>query len=139
MSKKTLNELIAIQTTLGGLGFSISGDGSYYKEYGLLDGSVVRLVPHFDQGISLDNTYTLSAVSIQSVRTIPIEGNAGATLSAVPRECVEDMTAMLASMAPQSRVAPQESYIISEKCSSCDNEVSSFFRKDGEVLCLTCL
>lgn len=139
MSKKTLNELIAIQINLSNLGFSIGGDGNYYKEYGLLDGSTIRLVPHFDQGMSLDNTYILSSVAIQSMKVVPIEGNAGTTLSEFPRECVEDVTTMLATMAPQSRIAQKETYIINETCSQCKTEVSSFLRKGGEILCLSCL
>lgn len=139
MSKESLDELVYYQVLLGELGFTISGDGSYYKDYGLLDGSILRLVPNFDTGISLDSKFRLSAITINSSKTVPILEGGQTRLNEFPRECMGDVMQMMATMAPQSRMPLQETFIITEHCTMCGDKVSSFFKKQEETLCLDCL
>jgi ribosomal protein S27E len=134
-----LQSLINFQNLLGELGFTLSGDGGYYKDYGLLNGGQARLIPLFDQGLSADPTYVLSGIQIANQQTIPILQNGGTALDQFPRECLEDVTKMIATMAPQSRIPNRESFIVTAQCNICSKTVSSFSRVDEKVSCLSCL
>src|SRR3990167_8956282 len=104
MSKdnKALQDLIAYQELLGELGFTIDGDGTYWKDYGLINGGRARIVPLFDKGISLDTSYCLSAISVSNERVVPIESGKLISFEQIPNECMQDVTRMIALMAPQS-------------------------------------
>jgi hypothetical protein len=136
---KALQDLIFIQEALGALGFTLAGDNTYYKDYGLLDGSVVRIIPHFDKGISVDMSYRLCALTVTNTRTVPIVEGKPVQFEYFPRECLNDVTQMLANLAPQSRMPLKETYIITAICDKCGLEVSSFFQDKGRRLCLKCI
>jgi len=121
------------------LGFTLSGDGTYYKDYGLINGGQTRLIPLFDQGLSSESTYTLNGIQIVNQQIIPILHNGETALDQFPRECLEDVTKMIATMAPQSRIPNKESFIITAQCCICSETVSSFSRVGEKVNCIPCL
>lgn len=137
--KKVIEQLQEIQNTLGRMDFTLLPDGTYYKDYGLLDGAVLRIVPHFNYGISLEEELTLVSIDVNSVRNIPIVSHGKTALNEFPRECMDDVATMIATMAPQSRMPLKESYIVEAECDHCKQIVSSFFTVDGRHTCLDCL
>lgn len=136
---KDIQMLVAFQTLLGDMGFTLSGNGTYYKDYRLHNGSNVRLIPHFNTDPSTSKVHQLSAISINNSKIVLIKENGNTELGEFPKECMEDVTKMIVMMAPQSRMILKETYVITEHCNMCSNKISSFFKKDGEAYCINCV
>lgn len=139
MSQKSqaLASLQKIQLLLGELGFTLAADG-YFKDYGLLNGSVVRIAPIFDKGMSLDMHYNLSALAVTGHETITIVTGQPVALDRVPGEARVDVMRMLAELAPEALIPKTESFIMTMICTDCHETVSSFFNLKGIVKCLEC-
>lgn len=140
MSQKqqALDSLVKIQVLLGELGFTLMQDG-YFKDYGTVNGSVVRIAPIFDRGLSLDLQYNLSALCVTGQETITIERGQPVALDRVPSEARTDVMRMLAELSPGALLPKTETFIMIMTCSSCADVVSSYFVNEGEVKCLKCL
>lgn len=132
-----MESLQKTQETLGLLGYTISSAG-WHKDYGLHDGSVVRLMPVFDRGISLDVSYKLTGIQISSIKFVPFEDGIPVQLEQFPRECIEDVAAIASVLAPHARAPAQEVFILTSVCEQCSEEVSSFIQVDGHYSCLKC-
>ena len=136
--QQAMDSLVKIQTLLGELGYTLDKQG-YYKDYGLLNGSLTRITPIFDKGMSVDLQYNLSALSIAGHEIISIVHGQPVALDKIPSEARTDVMRMLAELAPGALLPKSESFILTMSCSSCKEVVSSFFSNKGEVQCLKCL
>lgn len=135
--RQALDNFQKVQEMFGTLGYTINSTG-WYKDYGLHDGSVVRLVPVFDKGISLDMAYKLVGIQISSIKFIPFEDGRPVQLEQFPRECMEDVAVIASKLASHTRTPVQEVFILTTTCEQCSNEVSSFIQVDGHYSCLEC-
>jgi len=133
-----VKSLEKIQVLLGELGFVLTG-GGYHKDYGLLNGSVVRIQPIFDKGLSVDMQYNLVSLSVAGHEVISIVSGEPLALNRIPAECRVDVLRMLAELAPNALIPKVENFIISMICTECKENVSSFFNLKGTITCLECL
>lgn len=136
--KQAMDSLVKIQVLLGELGYTLDKQG-YYKDYGILNGSLTRITPIFDKGISIDLQYNLSALSIAGHEIISIIHGQPVALDKIPGEARADVMRMLAELAPGALLPKFESFILTMSCATCKEVVSSFFSNKGEVQCLKCL
>lgn len=133
-----IENLTNIQNTLGELGFTLSGDRSYFKDYGLFDGSTVRLVPVFDKGISIDMSYRMVGISVSNTKFVPMSDGIPVQLEQFPRECFEDVAQVVSKLAPHARTPLKESYILTAECNECGDAASSFVQVSNVQMCLDC-
>lgn len=144
MSKKNqqveaMSMLQTVQLLLGQLGFTLNGDGSYYKDYGLNDGSAVRVVPVFDRGISIDVSYKLVGFNLTSSRRVQFVDGLPAPMEEFPFETVDDIRSLVTGLAPSSSQQMSDTHMIMATCSQCGNEVESFLHIKNAYTCLKCL
>lgn len=136
---KALDDLIKAQVTLGDLGFTLLPNNTYYKDYGLVNGGIVRIVPIFDKSISLAKEYSLVALEIVDYDRIEINSNEPIALEKFPMECMEDVTSILARLVPEVAMAQRkQTFIINADCSECKRNVHSFIKLGDVVTCLPC-
>lgn len=136
---EAMDTLRAVQSLMGQLDFTMTADGSYYKNYGIGDDSVMQLVPVFDKGISLDVSYKLVGFNMVTSRRVHIVEGLPAPVESFPIECVDDVKSIVQSLAPGSRTQLTETYMVTAVCSMCDNEVSSYVQQSGQFTCLKCM
>lgn len=136
-----INNLLVVQDLLGGLGFTLTSDNSYYKDYGLVDGTIMRLIPVFDKGISLDMAYKLVGFNITSTKYIPAVSDLhwSSVTGDVPAECKNDVSVIMRTIGSIDRKPLTENFMITAICSACNDEASSFFRVKGKDICVKCM
>ena len=136
--QEAYDDLVLAQTILGQLGYTLTSDGKYYKDYGIQNGSTVRMVPIFDHGMSMDVQRRLTGFTIVTSKQIPIVEGIPAPFEEFPIECIDDVNTIINSLAPLSKISPVESFMVTQICSSCNNEVHSFMYMNGQYICLNC-
>lgn len=144
MSPKNQQELAiatlqVVQQILGQLGFTLTADRGYYKDYGLTDGSVARLIPIFDKGISLDMSYRLTGFDIITSKRIHFVEGLPAPVEEFPFEMSDDVKSLIAGLAPASKPPLSESFMVTAECAQCGKDVESFVHIGNQYTCLQCL
>jgi hypothetical protein len=137
MKPEAIQNLEHVQQLFGELEFTLTRTG-YYKDYGLANGTTVRIVPMFDKGVSLDMRYDLSAISVAGNEIIPIVAGRQIAFDKIPAECREDVLRILAELAPGALISKKESFILTMICTKCRKEISSYLSIKGVVKCLKC-
>lgn len=137
--EQALDTLIAVQSLMGQLGFTMTSDGGYYKDYGVGDDSYARLTPIFDKGISLDMSYKLVGFNLSVNKQVHIVEGLPAPLEEFPIECVDDVKNVVANLAPGSRTQMVESFMVTATCSMCGNDVASYLHNKDGYTCLKCM
>jgi hypothetical protein len=134
-----MSTLQTAQLLLGQLGFTLNGDGSYHKDYGTTDGSIVRLIPVFDKGISLDVAYRLTGFTVIHQKQIHFVDGLPAQVEEFPMETMADVKNLVSGLAPSSRSQMTDSYMITISCCQCGNDAESFIQLKGQYTCLKCV
>jgi len=137
MKPEAIQNLEHVQQLFGELEFTLTRTG-YYKDYGLSNGTIIRIVPIFDKGVSLDMRYDLSAISVAGSEIIPIVAGRQIAFDKIPSECRDDVLRILAELAPGALIPKKESFILTMICTKCRKEISSYLSIKGVVKCLKC-
>jgi hypothetical protein len=131
-----MHGLLVVQELLGSLGFTLTSDGNYYKDYALLDGGIARLAPVFDRGISLDVSYNLVGFNLTNSKFI----SAASLLEAdLPAECKSDMGVIINGISSTTSRQMVETFMVTTVCATCGEEVNSFLRLGGKDVCVRCM
>jgi hypothetical protein len=136
--QETMATLLNTQKLLGDLEFTLTSDGRYYKDYGLVNGSSVRIVPTFDKGISLDVRVKLVGFTITTSKTIDVIDGVSTSITDFPIECTDDITKIIGALAPFSRPPLDETFMVTQICSTCNQDSHSYMLIGGEYQCLRC-
>lgn len=134
----TVEDIKIIQKSLGDLGFNLTSDNTFYKEY-VVNNKKVKLIPNFvTYSGTVGKSYRLASVKIGKV-VVPIEQ--GTTkFNKLPPECISDVMAIIANLAADIALAPKEDiYIYTAMCDKCGTMSNSFFKMGQHTLCITCL
>lgn len=131
-------DLMIIQSVLGQLGFTLTSDGKYYKDYALSDNTAMRIIPVFDHGMSVDIQRRLTGFNLVTNKLIPVVQGISVNIDDYPVECVDDITKIISILAPLSRSAMSENFMMTQTCSMCANDVSSYIYMGGKYMCLRC-
>lgn len=137
--EQAMADLMRVQQLMGRLGFTMTADSGYYKDYGLMSGGSARLVPVFDKGISVNSSFKLIGVNIVNSVFIPIVESASPQLDGVPRECIDDVMSIIGELQPIAYQPMSETFMITATCGDCGNDVASFLQISGTVKCLRCM
>lgn len=137
--EQAIDTLLAVQSLMGQLGFTMTSDGGYYKDYAVDGDSIVRLTPVFDRGISLDMSYRLVGFDMTTRKQIHIVEGLPAPIEQFPIECVDDVKNVVTSLAPGSRTQMVESFMVMVTCNMCGNEVASYLHNKNGYTCLKCM
>lgn len=134
---EAMGQLVAMQETLGSLGFTLTPEQVYYKDYGSQDGGSYRLMPVFDTGIESLKNFKIVGFKVISVKTVDvIDGMA--QIAKMPVECIEDASVILARANGHNR-SMTKNFIITAQCAKCFKTVSSYTHRDGVSTCISCL
>ncbi len=134
-----IKELLNVQDAMGELGFTLTPQRTYYKDYSNKDGSVSRITPIFDTGMSYDQQYRLSTISITTVKHIPIVDNGNVEWKEFPSASVADISTIIAKLSSAGRQKIGNQYIISQECLKCKKVVPEFILVDKQSYCLSCM
>lgn len=137
--EQAIKDLLETQTLMGELGFTLTSDGSYYKDYGTADGGIARIVPVFDKGVSMDMAFKLVGFSIQTSHFVPVTQGMIVATDRLPTECRSDADKLMAKIGAQARKPMSENFMITITCSSCNNETPSFFQFGTRQVCMKCM
>jgi hypothetical protein len=133
-----IDALLVIQGILGQLGFTLTSDNKYYKDYASTDGDAIRIIPVFDHGISVDIHRKLTGFNVIKSKVIPIVEGLSAPLDQIPVECLDDVSKIINTLAPFSKPPLAETFMITQNCSMCGDEVESFLYINGTYTCTKC-
>jgi len=134
-----MQSLMAIQNVMGELGFILNGDNTYYKDYALMDGSIMRLTPVFDRGTSMNVDYRLVGFNINTMKFVSITNGTLESPNAVPRDCTGDVSRIIETVGFLEKKPQTESFIVVVPCSDCGNEVNSYLQFGTKFRCLKCV
>lgn len=138
MTKKSFDELAEAQRVLGERGFTLDSSG-YSKWYSTSSGAYFRLNPVFDRGTSLDSGYKIVGFKTDSQELIPISESEDVPWHKFPNECKSDISAIIASLAPEVFMLKKKAaYIITAECSNCGSHVETFIHVSGQTNCFKC-
>jgi len=130
------DKIINWQTKFGELGFTLTSDFTYYKDYGVGDNSVVRLMPRFDGGTDSQRDFSLTGFSIVTNSFISVDklnlGKLG-----LHHDCTKDIISIMSNCG--DGFSNKESFIIEEECSVCATITNSFIVEDDKLLCMDCI
>ena len=136
--EEAIDALMIIQSILGQLGFTLTSDSAYYKDYANSDGDAIRIIPVFDHGISVDVHRKLTGFNVIRSKFIPIIEGIQAPLDQIPMECLDDVSKIINSLAPFSKPPLAETFMVTQTCSMCDRDTESFLYFNGAYVCTKC-
>jgi hypothetical protein len=138
-SKEVMDSLLDVQDVFGQLGFTLTGDQRYYKDYATGEDTTIRLTPQFDRGTPFAQEFKLNGFHVTTQTFVPIVDGQPMPFDRFPRVLTEDLSTIFARLTPSSRMPLKESFLITVPCDGCGKEASSFFQVKGTFKCLKCM
>ncbi len=138
-TSEAFDDLVQAQDVLGKLGFTLTANQTYHKDYGTVNGVVIRISPVFDRGTPFDTRFKLCGINVATSYTVNINAGSPVEWGDIPKEAVEDTMSMVAQLTTIGRNVPEENHVMITKCCKCNSESPDYLTTEDGPVCMECI
>jgi hypothetical protein len=136
---EAFDDLVQVQDVLGKLGFTLTANQTYHKDYGTANGTIIRISPIFDRGTPFDTRFKLCGINVSSNYTVNIVAGTPVEWRDIPKEAVEDTMSMVAQLTTMGRDVPEENHIMVTRCNHCNSDSPDYLTTENGPVCMECV